>query len=395
VTSRNRSLRALAALALIVAAIAFIVARPVSESETLPRTAPELAKRLAAHPTDWRAASALSEISLDTRLERKHELWIASHQLAQLLAPARNEPQTGFARSGFFHWAELSASDQKAVLEAFAPQLETPAFFGMARPLFALTGDLGILRNHHPNTDEAVETLESIAATNGRFDDYRALRDQVTQRRVATFLARVGSMSSSEIINALPPAPYHTDLQPIISAALTELSEKPLSENPGRPDVTEPLADYALRHDLKPLDGLEALTRFHDTATEATRAALARKLGFEKRAGDVEASMFPAKTPVKDAWSGSCSGDVCVRGWRDVVVTKSLIVVVTPDQMDDVPPYVEIYLDDQRVAEDAVATSRRFAIAAQPGTHRLEVMVVNPVTRNRAARRVRVSVPAG
>jgi hypothetical protein len=393
-------LRALAALLLIAAAIACIATRPVTESETLPRTAPELATRLAAHPTDWRAASALSEISLDTRLERKQELWRASHELAALLAPARSEPQTGFARSGFFHWSELSAADQKAALAAFVPQLETSAFFGMARPLFALTGDLGILRNHHPNTDEAVETLESIAATNGRFDDYRALRGQVTQRRVATFLARVGSMSSSEIINALPPAPYHTDIQPIIAAALTELSEKPLSENPGRPDVTEPLADYALRHDLKPLDGLEALTRFHDTATEATRAALARKLGFEQRAGDVEASMFPATPPVKNAWSGTCSSDVCVRGWRDVVVAKSpLVVTVTAAESDDVPPYVEIYLDDQRVAEDAVAKPRRFEIDARRGTHRLEVLVANPVTRNRAARRVhvdvRVSVRAG
>jgi hypothetical protein len=376
-------------------AAAFVFVRPVTERDVLPRDLTALATRVAAHPTDWRAASAVSEISLDARLERKRELWRASHQLAALLAPARSEPQTAFARSGFFHWEELSAADQKAVLAAFAPQLETPAFFGMVRPIFALTGDLGILRNHHPNTDEAVELLESLAATNGRFDDYRALRDQLTQRRIATFLSRAGAMSSSEIINAMPPAPYHTDIQPIITAALNELHEKPLSENPGRPDVTEPLADYALRHDLKPLDGLEALTRFHDTATEATRAALARKLGFEKRAADVEASMFPARAPVKNAWSGTCSGDVCVRGWRDVVIAKSpLVITVTAVESDDVPPYVEIYVDDERVAEDAVASPRRFEIDARPGAHRLEALVANPVTRNRAARRVRVNVPA-
>ncbi|HYR29196.1 MAG TPA: hypothetical protein VEU30_12070, partial [Thermoanaerobaculia bacterium] len=59
-------------------------------------------------------------------------------------------------------------------------------------------------------------------------------------------------------------------------------------------------------------------------------------------------------------------------------------------QSDEVPPYVEIDVDDALVHEGAVENARQFTLA-DGGRHRVEVRLANPRTRNRDQRRVRLS----
>jgi Glycosyltransferase len=133
-------LPAIALLMIAAATVALTVAPPASDPP-LPSDSAVLASRLAAHPTDWLATCALTERALDSSSPQRFALWHAAHAHAQLLAPNRPEPQEAFARSGFFHWNELSATDRQAVLAAEEPLLRNPpTFFSMARPLFELTG---------------------------------------------------------------------------------------------------------------------------------------------------------------------------------------------------------------------------------------------------------------
>jgi hypothetical protein len=137
-----------------------------------------IAGHVASHPSDWLAASALTEIALDARDRDRLALWRASHALAAWFAPRQPEPRVAFARSGFFHWTEIGDADRKAVLEAYAPELGDPMTFDRSyRELFALTGDLDYLRRAGP--PEAAQSLARLAAAYGRFDDYRALRAEI------------------------------------------------------------------------------------------------------------------------------------------------------------------------------------------------------------------------
>jgi hypothetical protein len=60
-------------------------------------------------------------------------------------------------------------------------------------------------------------------------------------------------------------------------------------------------------------------------------------------------------------------------------------------QSDQIPPYLEVYLDDKLVMEGEVHDGKTFAIDAAPGPHRTEVRLVNRIMRNGTQRRVRLS----
>lgn len=164
-------------------AVAYVALRPSPAAGPLPKDVPGLAARLAEHPTDWVAASALTEKALDAPAPDRKALWHAAYDLAASMAPLRPEPRTAFARSGFFHWEELSAAERKAVLDAYAPLLGDPTFFtNNFRSTFALTGDLGYLRRAQPPTPESSRAIAWLASTYGRFDEYRAIRAEMEQR---------------------------------------------------------------------------------------------------------------------------------------------------------------------------------------------------------------------
>ena len=385
---------ALAGLGVAMLAIAavYLVERPASEPPPLPDDPIALARRLRMHPADWRAASALTEHALDAPVANRFALWHAAHDIAQTLAPHRDAPRMELVRAAFFHWQELDPADRRAALDQLAPLLRDRSnFLKMALPVYELTGDLGMLRRWNPGSVEALELLRNLAAANGRFDDYRELRDEVRRKRDANFHQKLPRLSPVEIIGALPPAPYSTDDEPLLRDALAELHRRPLTDDPHRINELDALVDYALRHRLEPLDGINSIVLMHGAASDITRYRLAQKFGMNAAAFDIR---LAAKTPLAEprgTWQHLLDdGTVNGRAWIDREMTGLSSIVIQTIKSDEVPPWVEIYLDDARVAEGEVATSRSFAIPATKGMHRLEVRVVNPQTRNLAPRIVRV-----
>jgi hypothetical protein len=277
------------AVTMTTAAIMFLVRPPQFQWMRTSTDAGALAERMAWHPTDWQAASALTEVALDSRLGNRMVLWRAAYEDASMLAPESFDPVNAFARAAFFHWTELSAKDKQDALAAFAPLMRDPAMFGrMAKPIFELTGDLSMLRRSHPPTEYAIGTLAFLALSNGLFADYRNLRGELERQRIDDFAARRHTATPEELIaDGFPAPPYHADAEPLIKALLEEIHRRPLDDNPNRVAIVDAIVDYSLRHGLEPLDGLEVITRKPGAASVATRIRLARKLGLTNLARQI------------------------------------------------------------------------------------------------------------
>ena len=92
-------------------------------------------------------------------------------------------------------------------------------------------------------------------------------------------------------------------------------------------------------------------------------------------------------------WSGTCGPDeLCTVATTTqyasgAPIRLSLVTV----QSDEIAPYVEVFVDDTRVAEGEVREGRVFEIRAPDGLRQLRVRLVNPRTRNNIQRRVRLS----
>lgn len=328
----------------------YLIVRPTDEQPPLPNDPAALARRFRAHPADWRAASALSERALDTRGPNRFALWRAAYDAGMHLAPHRDAPRMEFARAALFHWTEIGAADRRAALDALAPLLRDPGtFYRMARPLFDLTGDLSMLRRWNPGNADALIYLRNTAAMYGRFAEYRELRSETSQKRIAEFREALPRRTPEEIVDALPEPPYSTDDEPLLRDALAELRRRPLAEAPHHTARLDALDDYAHRHDLEP--------------------------GASETASD---------------WQQLVADSVKARSWIDREMRGPTSIAIERVSSDDVPPYVEVYVDDARAAEGDVASPRVFRVNAAPGLHRLEVRIANPVTRNGESRLVRV-----
>ncbi len=383
------------AMTMLIAAAAFQLRPPEIGSPPLPRTATELAARVARHPADWEAATVLAEVALDARNENRLQLWHAAYVHASALAPGRPGPPNSFARAAFFHWAELSPKDQQEAFAAYAPLLQDPFTFArMAGPLFELTGDLSMLESAQPHTEYSTGVLIDLALPNGRFDDYRKLRGEFQQLRAVDFNARVHTASPAELIAHFPDPPYFADSEPLIVALLKELHERPLDEMPPRPAVVDGVVDYALRHGLEPLDGLEIVTRKAGAASDQTRIRLARKLGLVNIARQIELGADDPRRPhvSESEWQGLCGTDICNRGWRNLEAGHAVSLTIETTHTDDVAAYAEIYVDDALRAEGEIGARRDFIVpVGNPGPHRIEVVLANPRTRNGAGRQLRVA----
>jgi hypothetical protein len=390
----SRAFLIIAAIVMLIAAAVFLVNPPEIGIAPTSADASQLAARIVRHPSDWPAASALTEVALDTRLDTRVQLWRAAYEHASLLAPERADPPNAFARAAFFHWTELSEKDRNDALNAYATLLRDPTtFHRMARPIFELTGDLTYLQRAGPPTADTTAWLIGLALPNGRFADYRALRHEWQKQHLDEFTAKLHSATPEELIAALPSPPYHADTEPLIKALLDELHQRPLSENPGRPELLDAIVDYALRHNLGPLDGLEVISRTPGAASAETRMRLARALDLKERARQIElASSDPRRVlPNEHDWQGLCQTDICTRGWRIVDADHGIALTIESVKSDEVPPYVEIYVDDMLRAEGDVIPQRDFVVpAGERGPHRLEVVLANPMTRNQSERRVRI-----
>lgn len=375
---------------MLIAAVTFLRWPPEIRSVPLPAGTREIAERIVKHPTDWRAATALSEAALDSRLNDRRVLWRAAYGHALLLAPESPDPPNGFARAAFFHWGELSPAEQRAALDAFGPLLRNPDTFDrMAKPVFELTGNVSLLQRWHPHTVNAEAKLISLALPNGFFEDYRQLRDQMQRHRFDDFAALRRTESPAGVIAHFPEPPYHADAEPLIRALLDDLHRHPLDENPNRPAVIDGVADYALRHGIEPLDGLTPITREAGWASLDTRIRLAQHLGLT----DLALLLGPLLPPSPDsAWTGLCETDVCERAWRNIEAAHGVALTIETVQTDNVPAYVEIYLDDVLRAEGETGAKRDFLVpVGNSGLHRIEVVLANPMTRSLYHRRVRVA----
>jgi hypothetical protein len=384
-----------------------------------------LTKWLANHPADWLAASAIADRALDSALPlpRRVAVWRSSYLLASYLAPLRPNPTIGFVRGGLFHWYELGAADRQAILQAAEPLLHDPAnFTAMHRPLWELTRDLGYLRRSAPKSTNALLMLRELAVASGDFAEYRQLRASLRDARMNDFRRKQSTATVAELIDILPRPITDSD-EPLVHAILEEIDRRPFDAQTmgGR---VEDVAVFALNHDVKPLTALAPLIDTVGHLNNPTRARLALALGdrnaamrvelttavsnaaewipyhleraaFEERNGQPAlAKLYRTRASVPDApqenvWTNMCAGDVCSSVFRNHNGPLQFRASVT--QSDEIPPYLEVYLDDVLVAEGEVRDGKTFSVDAVPGSHRTEVRLVNRLMRNGIQRRVRLS----
>lgn len=421
----------------------------------------ERAAWLARHPAQWHAASELTDAALDADVARRRELWRASYELASHLAPLRQNPRAGFVRGGLFHWYELDAADRKRVLDAAVPLLREPAFFHkMLRPLWQLTHDFGYLRRVAPDTIDARRALLDLAASTGRFADYRSLRSELKTRTLAEFERRRRDAAIADLLALLPPR-FDMGDEPLVHAALEEIDRNPLpASDDGR---LQRILEFSIRHRLQPIGGLRPLITAPGRAKDVLRARAALAMGDPGLATQIEistavtgdpewvpyhldralweaengtpelaeshltraafsgftdavrstaaevysriqkpqeAERFRAELRARSGalvWTGTCDGGELCGTTAATARTyakegETIPITLTRVASDATPPYVEVYLDDVLVDEGEIAATTNWKLeAAEAGMHRIELRLVNPVDRNGAQRRVRLS----
>jgi hypothetical protein len=378
------------------------------------------------HPADWLAASSITDRALDAPLplDRRIAMWRGSFVLSAYLAPLRPNPTAGFVRGGLFHWYELPAPDRKAVLAAAAPLLRDPTIFAqMHRPLWELTRDLGYLRRTAPKSLNALWMLRELAIASGDFAEYRELRDALRDARMNDFRAKQKTATVAELIEILPQSITDSD-EPLVHAILEEIDRRPFDVQTMGNRI-EDLTLFAIRHNVQPLTALAPLVERVGKLTNPTRARLAVALGdrdgamrvelttavvsapewipyyldraaFEEKHGQpAMAALYRARAsvpngPPANVWLNNCGvAELCTSVFR--THDGPLHFTLSIAQSDEIPPYVEVYLDDVLVAEGEVREEKSFSIDAAPGLHRTEVRLVNRTMRNGTQRRVRLS----
>ncbi|HEX8619210.1 MAG TPA: hypothetical protein VF911_16635 [Thermoanaerobaculia bacterium] len=419
---RTSALIATSALAALVLAL-FFTQLELTRADERPRDVQELARRIARRPADWLAACALSDRSLDSDLPRRRELWRAGYAHAELLAPRRPNTAAGFVRAGLFHWHELTPAERKAVLDTAATLMDQPGVFErMYQPLWQLTRDLAYLRRVAPRNAHSFSILRDLAAMNGLFADYRALRAESRAARLQAFSRERKQLAAAELLMYVPDRLDAAEA-PLVRGILDELNERAFDPQqlPGHIDS---IALFAIEHNLQPLAALSPFIETPNVMRDVTRARLALALGdrtaasrielttavvgakewipyyearaeYEARHGDAalaktyrDRAAFTARGQTS-AWAGLCDADLCLSATREH--EGPLAVTLTVVQSDEVPLYVEIYVDGVLMAEGEVRDVRTFAPAVGAGMHRTEVRLVNPRTRNGIQRRARLS----
>jgi hypothetical protein len=408
--------------------VLFLANPEMTRDPQRPEELQELSAWLAEHPSDWLAASAISDRSLDSELplQRRIALWRSSYALAHYLAPLRPNPTAGFVRAGLFHWYELQPDDRKTLLAEAAPMLHDPAVFAsLHRPLWELTRDLGYLRRAAPRTVDALWMLRDLALASGDFAEYRKLRSNLNALRMELFLEKRPTSTIGELSQILPHTLTDEDT-PLVQALLAEMDRRPFDpEHMG--GRMEDVAMFAIRHELQPLSALTPFVELAGKLSNPTRARLAIALGdrtaasrmellsgitttadwipyhleraaFEEKQGDrALAAAYRTRAKVADmphdVWTNLCGRDeLCTSVVREH--TAPLEFKLSVSQSDEIPPYVEIYRDDVLVAEGEVRDEKTFTIQAGESTgrpYRTEVRLVNRFTRNGIQRRVRLS----
>jgi hypothetical protein len=404
--------------------VAFLLNLDLARDEKHPDDPIALARWIEHRPADWLAASALADRALDADVAQRRELWRASYTLAEYLAPQRPNTAAGFVRGGLFHWYELDARDREAVLDVAARLMRDPfVFASMHRPLWQLTHDFTYLRRVAPPTMGALGQLRELAVLQGRFTEYRELREAIRALRLRTFNEKRVTMSAGEMVELIP-TPLDTRDIPLVRGILEELDRRAFDPQSASGRM-EGLAAFALEHHLQPITALTPFIEQRGTLSDATRARLALALGDVTAATRIEMTTavsgarewmpYYSERAEHEAKSGNAAAAATYRaraafgerepqrGWTQTCAANELCytavqkhegplrVTASVAQSDEVPPYVEIYVDDELVTEGEVNPSRVFEVHAPAGQHRTELRLVNPRTRNGIQRRVRLS----
>ena len=264
----------------------FLTNRGIAEVLSPPTDFRGRAEWIREHPADWLVISAISEEALDAQVPQRHELWRSSFALARRLAPRRRDPTVAFVRGGLFQWYELSERDRAVVLREAAPLLREPQIFSdLHDPLWQLTRNFGYLRRNAPDTLDALEQLRGIAVSNGLFADYREMRDTLQRKRHEQFEATRPAAAPSALLAMLPRRITKSE-EPLVRSVLQELHRRSFA--PGFGDPLAALVDYAIRHRLRPMEGLAPFVETPNVLPHATRARLALALGRPEAATAIE-----------------------------------------------------------------------------------------------------------
>jgi hypothetical protein len=419
---------------------------------------------LEVHPADWIALSVVTDSALNRTDASRLALWREAYASASHLAPSRPNPRLAFLRSAAAHWRELAPAERNAALEAAVPLLRDPVRFReLATPLVHLTGNVSLLLRANSGTLDALGMIEDLAVSSGSFADYRAVREQ----RAAAELARLQQLRTTatpaELLDVVPARALTVDDEPLLRALLAELSARPLEPQPGHNDRLELLVDFAIRHGLRPLDGVAIVARDRGSIPDPLRARLALVLGDAGQAGSIDLASLeispvawrqyrieralheakerdwrlaelqlskafaPGQTPPPDVlaaaeqidllagrtdaaaevhsdllqhfgsvtgaeWSPLCAGEICRQSsaWIYAAATHDEPLPLHVTQRDQVPPYVELFIDDLRVAETSVASETTLTLPLREGLHHVQLRIVNPVTIGNFQRRVRI-----
>jgi len=416
---------AILAGAMVLSFIAGATWRPESKQ---PDDAKTLAAWMDSHPSDWNGAAALTEAALDSDLPSRFELWTAAHKHAEMLAPRRENARTSFIRSGFFHWYELDDKQKLAVLNTATPLLRDAQNFRLMAPsIWRLTRDFNFLRRAAGNDYTSSAILRDIASTNGLFAEYRTLRDEALHERTSELIEKMRTDPTLDPTSYVPNDCI-TDDQPLLEAILEYEHDHPIDKHPADSAGAERLIDYAIRHNLQPLDGIAFLAHDAGSVAPPFRARLAVALGDIKLANIIETSTGADQTqPWADYyaeratyemahgdrdltmayihranasrserlnWMGRCGEDICTSARKEIVFDQprtSYSIALASATTEDVAPYVEIYVDEARIAEGVLATEQTFTTEPlTAGVHRIVVRVMNPFTRNLGQRKVRI-----
>jgi hypothetical protein len=120
------------------------------------------------------------------------------------------------------------------------------------------------------------------------------------------------------------------------------------------------------------------------------RAAFEERNGQPALAARYRLRATVADGPAANVWTNTCgAAELCSTVFR--IHDGPLQFRASVAQSDEIPPYLEVYLDDVLVMEGEVRDEKTFAVDAAPGPHRTEVRLVNRTMRNGTQRRVRLS----
>jgi hypothetical protein len=193
-----------------------------------------------------------------------------------------------------------------------------------------------------------------------------------TRARLALALGNAGLASKVELTSSLTRTPewvpYH------LERAVFE------ARNGDRPVA----AAYLARTTLLGID-----VRVLTSAEE-----IARILGDTAEAGRLRGELLAASRNPRD-WKETCAeNELCDRAVTRQYVADSdrtIRIGAAVVESDAVAPYLEVFVDDALVAEGEVKAGSVFAAQTTAGLHRIEVRLVNRITRNHTQRRVRLS----